>query len=105
MGRGRHKSSRGRGSDPEWPGEYAGSGQYDDRGTQEWLSEGDGPDRLDQRGTQEWLSEGDGPDRLDQRGTPESPEEGHGAPDPVRLPTAWDPGPPAPAWPNAWEEL
>ncbi|MCW2878774.1 MAG: glycoside hydrolase family 48 [Sphaerisporangium sp.] len=40
MGRGRHTSSRGRGSDPEWTGAHWDPGWHDDeRGTQEWLND------------------------------------------------------------------
>ncbi|WP_214409612.1 hypothetical protein [Sphaerisporangium fuscum] len=82
MGRGRHTSSRGRESDPEWAGEHDDTGWDDERGTQEWLSTED-PD---------WLQAPDGG---------KTPSGGFEAPQPPRH-SAWDS--PGPAWPSAWDD-
>ncbi|WP_344951416.1 hypothetical protein [Sphaerisporangium flaviroseum] len=114
MGRGRHKSSRGRDSDSEWAGEHGGAGWHDDeRGTQEWLNDGNGPGWLDDpepdepsRPRHDPPDSGRHVENQDVLGRAEAP----GVREPMRrppYPSAWDTGSPSPArpaWPNAWDD-
>ncbi|MEV7964676.1 hypothetical protein AB0O34_01660 [Sphaerisporangium sp. NPDC088356] len=111
MGRGRHKSSRGRESDSEWSGEHGGSGWHDDeRGTQEWLGDASGPG---------WLDEPGPPHEPTPPDPPQPATWNAGSPELVRPADAWNAGSPEvgpdvldtgssgaqrPSWPNAWDD-